>query len=278
MGILFACAVFTSSVASVVGIRQAASFGVLLACAGLVASSFVTVLEYYFITYSLLVGLGTSFIFTAHMTILMHYFKRNIGMANGIAVLGGSVFSVFQPFIVGFCIRNSGLSTTLQVQAGLMSSVLLCAFMWKEQMPRNTYANGEKRTICNVLAEKCPCANRSIINNRNYILFCIAVALAEFTQFVPFVHMVSINIFKRYSLDNCIVTLTCYSMFWRFFKMLIYAEQSSLFFFQFQRRTEKCLRCFQYNYSGITCQSSKENNKKTKVASVYQNVIPNYHI
>ena len=182
------CGVFSGAVSNSLGLRKTACLGVLLATGGLLASSFVQTLELLYLTYSVCVGIGASMIYTTHTLIPVHYFKKRFGLANGISLLGGSIFSSFMPIVVGESIRTVGFRWTLRILAGYVSFLFLCVITWKEQIPK------EKSTCCNLFLDRfCLLRTNSPLKNRQFVMYIVCAGLVYSALFVPFVHIVSIK-------------------------------------------------------------------------------------
>ena len=70
-----------------IGIRPVAFIGGFIATIGMVISSFVTRLEVLYLTYGLLMGLGSSLVYTPSMVILGHYFRYALCICDKIKVV-----------------------------------------------------------------------------------------------------------------------------------------------------------------------------------------------
>lgn len=96
------------------GIRRTAFLGGFLATMGMLISSFVTSLELMYITYGVLLGSGASLAYTPSLVILGHYFRRRVGLVNGIVTAGSSVFTMVMPLLLSHLLEEIDLDTTLQ--------------------------------------------------------------------------------------------------------------------------------------------------------------------
>jgi MCP family monocarboxylic acid transporter-like MFS transporter 10 len=61
------------------------------------------------VTYGLLFGGGASLCYTPSLVILGHYFRRHMGIVNGIVTAGSSVFTMAMPFILKGLIEAVGV-------------------------------------------------------------------------------------------------------------------------------------------------------------------------
>ena len=58
-----------------------------------------------YLTYGCLLGIGSSLVYTPSMVILGHYFKRHLGIVNGIVAFGSGVFTIILPFVLKVRLR-----------------------------------------------------------------------------------------------------------------------------------------------------------------------------
>lgn len=64
-------------------------------------------------TYGVLFGVGASLTYTPSLVVLGHYFKRYLGVANGLVAAGSSVFSVLLPYPLEWLLKRFGFSGSL---------------------------------------------------------------------------------------------------------------------------------------------------------------------
>ena len=76
-------------------------------------------------------GVGSSLAYTPSLVILGHYFKRRLGMVNGIVTMGSSLFTSILPFPIEASINNFELEHTFQFMSGTTASLMLCAILFK---------------------------------------------------------------------------------------------------------------------------------------------------
>ena len=73
-----------------IGLRTTALIGSIMATLGMGASALVVnkSMEMLYLTYGIMFGAGASLVYTPSLTILGHYFKKKIGLVNGIVTAG----------------------------------------------------------------------------------------------------------------------------------------------------------------------------------------------
>lgn len=76
-------------------------------------------------------GFGASLAYTPSLVILGHYFKRYLGLVNGIVTAGSSVFTIIMPYLIEPLLKHFGLVGTLRSLAALTSVVMACAVLFK---------------------------------------------------------------------------------------------------------------------------------------------------
>ncbi len=83
-----------------------------LSTIALISCAFLEKIQYYFIFFSCLFGIGQSMLLIATFAILPHYFNKKIGFANGIMNLGSAFVTVGIPLVVASCLKELGLKET----------------------------------------------------------------------------------------------------------------------------------------------------------------------
>lgn len=159
-----------------------------LACAvGLLSSSFVTSLPMLYLTYSLVWGMGASFVYFADLLILTKYFKARLAFANGIMALGGAIGgSVLNPTMQQLFI-HLGLSNTFRVLSGAF--LLLSGFGLVYRPRRGVWPQDKDVTTAH--KEKKRVFDWEILENKAFIMWIVVIFVFMLGYMVPFVHLVS---------------------------------------------------------------------------------------
>ncbi|XP_068082874.1 monocarboxylate transporter 10 isoform X2 [Anabrus simplex] len=185
---------FLSPVAGILtdrfGIRLTTFVGGLLAAIGMFLSSKLTdsVLGLS-MTYGILFGVGASLTYTPSLVILGHYFKQYLGLVNGFVTSGSSIFTIVMPYAIAGLLDATSLEATLQCLAALMSTIMLCALLFKP-IPLTVSSDPvivNRPGLCKQLKTL---VNVSIWKKKKYLIWALAVPSALFGYFVPYVHMV----------------------------------------------------------------------------------------
>ena len=145
-----------------------------------------------YLTYGMILGTGTSLAYNSSIVILGHYFKRRLGLVNGLVAAGSSVFTFTLPFFLEFLL-GFGLQTTLQVLSGVIGLLMICALSFVPRLPlqgdNSGKSNETEGQVPRLLWEKY--IDFSIWKNKKYVIWAIAVPIVMFGYFVPYVHLVS---------------------------------------------------------------------------------------
>ncbi|XP_022082023.1 monocarboxylate transporter 10-like [Acanthaster planci] len=199
-GLTFMLSPVSSIITDRIGCRAAGIVGGTLALGGMIASSFVKRIELLYLTYGVMVGCGFSIAYTPSLVILGRYFRRRIGLANGIVTFGSGVFTIVLPLGLKSTLEIIGLANTLRVLAGLCCMMTLGAVVFR---PVPLPANFDMKLL-ESLAESAPHGKPALKNlfglldlldlrvwkKRNYRIWAIGVPVAVLGYFVPFVHLV----------------------------------------------------------------------------------------
>nr|XP_032828570.1 monocarboxylate transporter 10-like [Petromyzon marinus] len=185
MGMLFLCAPVVSLFTGRFGCRITAVGGATVAFAGLLCSSFVKQLDLLYLTYGVVFAVGAAFAFQPSLVILGHYFKRRLGLVNGIVMAGSSVFTVALSYIMKHMLVSFGLVLTLQALAALMLPLIVAGFAYRPLMPR-LGVEGARTSAAPSGCGRCP-----PLRIKTFCVWVSGVPIALFGYFVPYVHLMN---------------------------------------------------------------------------------------
>ncbi|XP_050994181.1 monocarboxylate transporter 10 [Labeo rohita] len=205
MGMIFFCSPIVSVFTDLFGCRITAVGGAAVACVGLLASSFVESLGPLYFTYGIVFACGCSFAYQPSLVILGHYFKRRLGLVNGIVTAGSSVFTITLPFLLSSLLKHAGLANTLRVLSILMFVLMLAGFTYKPLLPKPV-SSGKS-------GSRCPSLNRvfnvNIWKSLGYRIWAFGIPAALYGYFVPYVHLMK-HVEERFGQEaNKEVLLMC---------------------------------------------------------------------
>lgn len=115
--------------------------GGILSAIGLITSAFVKDMRLYFLTYGFMLGIGQSLLLSSFLSILPHYFKKRLGLANGIMTFFSALITISLPFAILECLQKLGLANTFHVLGGLSAIGALCGLTFIPQLPDDKSEN-----------------------------------------------------------------------------------------------------------------------------------------
>lgn len=190
MGMIFFCSPIVSVFTDLFGCRKTAVVGAAVGFIGLLSSSFVSSIEPLYFTYGIVFACGCSFAYQPSLVILGHYFKKRLGLVNGIVTAGSSLFTVALPFILRALLDNVGLFNTLRILCILMFILFLAGFTYIPLVPRREDLSFKKNGKFSMPSAK-KVFNFSIFRITGYRVWVFGIPAALFGYFVPYVHLLS---------------------------------------------------------------------------------------
>ncbi|XP_030261606.1 monocarboxylate transporter 10 [Sparus aurata] len=196
MGMIFFCSPIVSVFTDVLGCRITAVGGAAVGLVGLLASSFVTSLGPMYFTYGIVFACGCSFAYQPSLVILGHYFKKRLGLVNGIVTAGSSIFTITLPFLLSGLLEKVGLQNTMRVLCILMFVLMLAGFTYKPLLPVKSSNTST--------GSHCPPMNRifniNIWKSLGYRIWAFGIPAALYGYFVPYVHLMK-HVEERFGPD-----------------------------------------------------------------------------
>ncbi|XP_037698512.1 monocarboxylate transporter 10 isoform X2 [Choloepus didactylus] len=197
MGMIFFCCPIVSVFTDIFGCRKTAVVGAAVGFIGLMSSSFVSSIEPLYLTYGIIFACGCSFAYQPSLVILGHYFKKRLGLVNGIVTAGSSVFTILLPFLLRVLIDSVGLFDTLRVLCIFMFVLFLAGFTYRPLAPsaRDKESGTKGDSGSSFFSRRKFSLPRRVFNFAlfkvtAYAVWAIGIPLALFGYFVPYVHLV----------------------------------------------------------------------------------------
>ncbi len=146
-------------------------------------------------TYGVLFGAGASLAYNPSLIILGHYFRRRLGVVNGIVTAGSSVFTIALPFLLDTILNDIGLAATFQVLAGTMALLMICALSYVPVLQVSNEESCESSKEENSVEFKHSSWRKyisfSVWKNKKFVIWAIALPFSMLGYFVPLVHLVN---------------------------------------------------------------------------------------
>ncbi|KAL6096223.1 slc16a10 [Pungitius sinensis] len=196
MGMIFFCSPIVSVFTDILGCRITAVGGAAVGLVGLLASSFVTSLGPLYFTYGIVFACGCSFAYQPSLVILGHYFKKRLGLVNGIVTAGSSAFTITLPFALSHLLEKVGLHNTMRVLCILMFVLMLAGLTYKPLMPVKP-SNTPTGRRCPPMSK---IFNINIWKSLGYRIWAFGIPAALYGYFVPYVHLMK-HVEERFGPD-----------------------------------------------------------------------------
>ncbi|XP_023605859.1 monocarboxylate transporter 10 [Myotis lucifugus] len=216
MGMIFFCCPIVSIFTDIFGCRKTAVVGAAIGFIGLMSSSFVSSIEPLYLTYGIIFASGCSFAYQPSLVILGHYFKKRLGLVNGIVTAGSSLFTILLPLLLRVLTENLDLFYTLRILCIFMFVLFLAGFTYRPLVPsvraKESGVKGGNRSSLFSRRKFSPpkkIFNFAIFKVTAYAVWAVGIPLALFGYFVPYVHLVK-HVNERFKEEtNKEVVLMC---------------------------------------------------------------------
>lgn len=147
-----------------------------------------------YFTYGIVFACGCSFAYQPSLVILGHYFKKRLGVVNGIVTAGSSIFTISLPFVLSNLLEKVGLHNTMRVLCIFMFVLMLAGLTYKPLLPnRSNYSQTGRR--CPPMSQL---FNVNIWKSMGYRIWAFGIPAALYGYFVPYVHLVSLCFSSRF--------------------------------------------------------------------------------
>lgn len=189
IGTTFFLSFLVGILADLLGLRCTALLGALLASLGMgLSATFPRSYPILLTCYGLMFGAGSSLVYTPSLTILGHYFSKRLGLVNGLVTAGSSTFTIGLSFLNHRLLEYGGLELCLRVLTGLCCLLVLCAATFQPLLPAPPALVPPPH-----LSRPARIAHRIIYldnwRNRKFVVWTLAIPLALFGYFIPYVHL-----------------------------------------------------------------------------------------
>jgi MFS family permease len=143
---------------------------------------FVKNIKLYILTYSLLLGLGQALLLGATLSILPHYFKKKLSLANGLMNLLSNTFIVILPICTDRTIAAFGLRGTFVFLTCVNLVSVFTSLTFVSLLPNRQHGNMLKR-VRKSLALK-------ILAKKEFIIWSACSVVGQFGYLIPIVVIV----------------------------------------------------------------------------------------
>ena len=175
VNLLFLFSPVTSSLAGRYGVRVVTIAGGLIMSVGLFLSSYAPSLLFLYISYGLLLGIGTSLCGTMALIVTADYFDKHLSLATGIVASGSSFGTLALAPTLQVLVENLGWQKTFRIM-GLGGIMMALAGLVYKTVNRNPV---------HMPPERSQCFDMSVLKNKAFVTWTIATTVAGFGYFIP---------------------------------------------------------------------------------------------
>ena len=157
---------------------------------GLLLSSYANSIYLMFVTYSLLLGVGSSFCYYTSILILNEYFSKRLVLVNGIGLSGCGIGTLALAPLMNFLLDTFHWRVALRILSASSVVLGLCGliyFIVPAPVQRHTVKNTKSQTLIDV----------SFFKNKAFVVWLFVVGFVLFGFYMPYVHLVSTTKTKR---------------------------------------------------------------------------------
>ncbi|XP_052811714.1 monocarboxylate transporter 12-like isoform X1 [Mya arenaria] len=122
----------SSALSSRFSCRTMVVVGGVLTAAGWALTGLMPRLEYMFLTYGLLAGIGKSLAYTPSIVILGQWFRRRHSLATGIAVAGAGIGTFAFAPVLEMLFKHVEFKYTMFIMAGVMVNISICGLFFRD--------------------------------------------------------------------------------------------------------------------------------------------------
>lgn len=203
----FAGSLYTGPFFDYKGARLSMIIGSVLMVGGLFATASCTEVYQFILAFGLVFGLGSSFVMTATIATVSHWFNKKRGVALGASSLGGSLGGVLWPIMFRSLFPKIGFQWSLRLLGFITMLCLgLSTFLLKDRLPKSKPENIIKDSF--VL--------KDLAKDKKYSTLSIAILFGEFSLILATTYMPSYTMYHGHTeSDAFLVTIVC-NVFGRF--------------------------------------------------------------
>nr|XP_015840707.1 PREDICTED: monocarboxylate transporter 10 isoform X1 [Tribolium castaneum] len=179
MGTTFLISAVAGVLTDFIGLRRTTFLGGFIASSGMFLSSFCVDNKLaLYVTFGVMYGLGGALAYTPSLAVLGHYFKKYLGIVNGIVTAGSSIFTIAMPYVITECLKRFKIENTLRILALIASLIMVFAFLFKPVRETERKEINWRNTF-----------NVGVFRNKKYLVWATVIAGSLFGYFVPYVYM-----------------------------------------------------------------------------------------
>ncbi|XP_022793943.1 monocarboxylate transporter 12-like [Stylophora pistillata] len=187
IAIIFFAGHASGALISKFGCRVTALLGAFLCALSLGVSSLAKNILVLYFTYSVLYGLGTSFVFSSSINIISKYFKKRRSLAMGILTCGQGAGVLIMAPVLQMMVDAYGWRTTYRMMAGVVFLICLTAVTYSP----NVEGEDTEETSAEKEDEKRGCyIDVSVWKEPKVLVLIVSSTVIMFGHYTPQIHLV----------------------------------------------------------------------------------------
>ncbi|XP_070568503.1 monocarboxylate transporter 10-like [Ptychodera flava] len=171
------------------GHRAVAATGGALCSVGLLFSSFVPNLGVLFLTYSVMFGIGTSFIYTIAIISNSQYFSKHRCLATGIVSAGGSFGTLVMTPFSQYLVSTYGWRRAWRIECALLAVTFVATLSYRSRVR----SSSEPTTNVPASSIRTYITDFWIWKDRVFWVWTAAMSLIYMEYYLPYVHLIKFS-------------------------------------------------------------------------------------
>ena len=155
--------------------RAAVILGAVTSAAAYIATSFVSSIHLFLITFDFIAAVGASFMYMGNIIPIYEYFDKHKSKALAFAFSGFSIATFIWPPLVTVLINYYGWKGTFVIMAGFILQLCVCGALlrpFKEEKDNSDTIAIENKGVCSHLISQ-----GTVFTNKYFLVFCIVCLL-----------------------------------------------------------------------------------------------------
>lgn len=177
---------FTGTLINRFGCKTISLVGAMTCAASLILTSFSPNLVTMYFAYSLPFGLGTSFIFAPSLVMIGKFFDKRRALASGMFFSGSSLGIMCLGPVLNTLISAFGWRDAYRILSGVVLGIGLSVCVYDRNVPESLTQREEEVP----LVHNDRGLNMIVWRNREFVKIALSVAIVNFGQFSPLLHLV----------------------------------------------------------------------------------------
>ena len=208
-GLLFLFSLPAVKLCDITSVATTTLIGSILSGSGLILTSFVTEFYALYFVYSVLFGVGTSFLYAPCLIIVGKWFQKYQAATTGAACASAAFGSVVLSPLTQYVLKVCGLRQTVR-WCGIiyLGMVIVCSLCYKplQYQQKNMYSQGTeigedltegrlittKENIVYASSHHNSTKTVSIFKNKCFVLYLVALIITNFCYYIPLIHLVRV--------------------------------------------------------------------------------------